>query len=144
MHQLLDIKKLLTRECRVKDHPPIGTGYKARLWCSQDGARKKKSKASNQPNIKNRDTVGMHQYDCDSSLVVICRKSDVSTDHVISVNLHHHDDHVPYFDVEMPSGALSYHPIFTIRSPKERPDGKPKNEYWEWEKLPALGEANPD
>jgi len=45
---------------------------------------------------------------------------------------------------EMPSEALSYQPVFTIRSPKARPDGKPKNEYWEWEKLPALGTANPD
>lgn len=47
-------------------------------------------------------------------------------------------------DYEIPSEALDYHPVFTIRSPKERPDGKPKSEYWEWEKLPALGEANPD
>jgi putative SOS response-associated peptidase YedK len=47
-------------------------------------------------------------------------------------------------DFEMPGANLDYYPVFTIRSPKERPDGKPKNEYWEWEKLPALGEANPD
>ena len=45
---------------------------------------------------------------------------------------------------EMPSENLDYHPVFTIRTPKERPDGKPKSEYWEWEKLPALGEANPE
>ncbi|HEY4151604.1 MAG TPA: SOS response-associated peptidase family protein [Chitinophagaceae bacterium] len=45
---------------------------------------------------------------------------------------------------EMPSEALSYRPVFTIRSPKARPDGKPKNEYWEWEKLPEPGTANPD
>jgi putative SOS response-associated peptidase YedK len=45
---------------------------------------------------------------------------------------------------EMPSEELDYHPVFTIRSPKERPDGKPKNEYWEWEKLPELGVGNPD
>jgi len=95
--------------CRVKDHPPIKNGYKARLWCSQDVARKKKSKAINGQDIKNRDTVGMHRYDCDSSLVVMCRKADAtldSSDHIILVNLRHHDDHVPYFDVEMPSGAL--------------------------------------
>ncbi|MEO6315951.1 MAG: SOS response-associated peptidase family protein [Chitinophagaceae bacterium] len=45
---------------------------------------------------------------------------------------------------EMPSDVLEYRPVFTIRSPKTRPDEKPKNEYWEWEKLPALGEMNPD
>lgn len=45
---------------------------------------------------------------------------------------------------EMPSEALNYRPVYTIRSPKSRPDGKPKNEYWEWEKLPELGTGNPD
>ena len=45
---------------------------------------------------------------------------------------------------EMPSDAMEYWPVFTVRTPKPRPDGLPKNEYWEWEKLPALGEANPD
>ena len=45
---------------------------------------------------------------------------------------------------EMPSDSLDYYPVYTIRSPKGRPDDRAKNEYWEWEKLPALGEANPD
>ncbi|WP_346238492.1 SOS response-associated peptidase family protein [Niabella insulamsoli] len=45
---------------------------------------------------------------------------------------------------EMPSEELDYHPVFTIRTAKMRPDGAPKDSYWEWEKLPALGEANPD
>ena len=44
---------------------------------------------------------------------------------------------------EMPSEELYYHPVFTIRSPKLRPDNKMKHEYWDWEKLPALGEMNP-
>lgn len=46
-------------------------------------------------------------------------------------------------DYTMPGDDLYYHPVYTIRSGKERPDGKPKNEYWEWENLPPLGEANP-
>jgi putative SOS response-associated peptidase YedK len=45
---------------------------------------------------------------------------------------------------EMPPEALDYRPVFTIRSAKARPDGQPKNAYWEWEKLPAPGTANPD
>lgn len=45
---------------------------------------------------------------------------------------------------EMPSEELDYHPVFTIRSPKLRPDNQPKNVYWEWEKLPELGTMNPD
>ncbi len=44
---------------------------------------------------------------------------------------------------EMPSEDLLYYPVDTIRSPNPRPDGKPKYEPFEWEKLPALGEANP-
>jgi len=47
-------------------------------------------------------------------------------------------------DYEMPSEELIYHPVFTIRSPKLRPDDQPKSAPWEWEKLPALGELNPE
>jgi putative SOS response-associated peptidase YedK len=39
---------------------------------------------------------------------------------------------------EMPSEALKYHPVFTIRGRTPRPDNKMKNESWEWEKLPEL------
>ncbi len=45
---------------------------------------------------------------------------------------------------EMPSEELDYHPVFTIRTPKLRADNKPKTAFWEWEKLPELGEMNPD
>lgn len=45
---------------------------------------------------------------------------------------------------QMPAEALTYHTVYTIRSSKERPDGKPKNAYWEWEQLPELGLGNPD
>ena len=46
---------------------------------------------------------------------------------------------------EMPSENLDYHPVWTIRTPKLRPDHKnSKEEYFEWEGLPALGEAMPD
>lgn len=45
---------------------------------------------------------------------------------------------------QLPSEELVYHPVFTIRSPKSRPDHQPKNVLWEWENLPPLGTANPD
>mgnify|MGYP005814161611 CR=1 FL=1 len=45
---------------------------------------------------------------------------------------------------EMPAPAMDYRPVFTIRGGKSRPDDQPKNMYWEWEKLPELGEGNPD
>ena len=53
------------------------------------------------------------------------------------------EEYKAILDFEMPSEQMIYHPVYTIRSPKPRPDDKPKNEYWEWEKLPALGEMNP-
>ncbi len=45
---------------------------------------------------------------------------------------------------EMPAEELDNWPVYTIRSPKLRPDDKIKTEPWEWELLPALGEMNPD
>ena len=39
---------------------------------------------------------------------------------------------------EMPPEELEYHTVYTIRSPKLRPDGKEKNEYYEWPGLPEL------
>ncbi len=45
-------------------------------------------------------------------------------------------------DFEMPPDEMSAHAVFTIRSPKSRPDDKSKMEPWEWEQLPALGDLN--
>lgn len=41
-------------------------------------------------------------------------------------------------DYEIPSTHLDYWPVYTIRSPKPRPDGKDKTEPYEWKDLPAL------
>ena len=54
------------------------------------------------------------------------------------------DEMQAILDYEMPSEQLHAMPVYTIRSAKARPDEKQKNEFWEWPKLPALGEANPD
>ncbi|MGZ5190712.1 MAG: SOS response-associated peptidase [Flavisolibacter sp.] len=40
---------------------------------------------------------------------------------------------------EMPSEAMQYEPVYTIRTTKERPDGKTKLEQFEWGSLPPLG-----
>lgn len=39
---------------------------------------------------------------------------------------------------QLPSKALAYTPVYTIRTTKERPDGKLKNECYAWEQLPEL------
>jgi putative SOS response-associated peptidase YedK len=54
------------------------------------------------------------------------------------------DEYQDILRFEMPSDELEYHPVFTIRSPKLRPDQLKKNEYWEWQSLPELGVADPD
>src|SRR5207237_1116784 len=40
---------------------------------------------------------------------------------------------------EMPSETLNYDPVYTIRTTKERPDGKGKLDTYEWANLPPLG-----
>ncbi len=44
---------------------------------------------------------------------------------------------------QIPSESLEAWPVFTIRSPKERPDGKQKYEPFEWPGLPKLGDDEP-
>jgi putative SOS response-associated peptidase YedK len=51
-----------------------------------------------------------------------------------------------YLDIlqyEMPEDKMEAITVYTIRSAKTRPDGKAKNEYWQWEKLPEPGTADP-
>ncbi|WP_236059448.1 SOS response-associated peptidase [Chitinophaga rhizophila] len=43
----------------------------------------------------------------------------------------------------IPSDQLDYHTVFTLNSKKVRPDGKPKDAYWEWPNLPDLGNDYP-
>jgi len=54
------------------------------------------------------------------------------------------DEYRAILGFEMPSEELEYYPVYTIRSSKGRPDYQPKDQPWEWEKLPALGDMNPD
>ncbi len=44
---------------------------------------------------------------------------------------------------ELPSEELEAWPVFSIRTTKTRSDGKLKNEPFEWEGLPELGNDNP-
>jgi putative SOS response-associated peptidase YedK len=43
---------------------------------------------------------------------------------------------------EMPEEKMMAITVYTIRSAKDRPDGKSKNEYWEWENLAEADLAN--
>ncbi len=46
-------------------------------------------------------------------------------------------------DYELPADELDYWPVHTIRTTKDRPDKKEKNEPFTWEKLPELGVDDP-
>ncbi len=43
-------------------------------------------------------------------------------------------------DYELPAETMDYHPVYTIRTTKERPDGKGKLERYDWPGLPLLGD----
>jgi hypothetical protein len=43
------------------------------------------------------------------------------------------------FAFEMPEEELEYDTVYTIRTKKERPDGKGKLEHYSWKNLPPLG-----
>ena len=47
-------------------------------------------------------------------------------------------DYKLILDFEMPSEELNYITVYTVRSPKLRPDDKAKNEYFKWQNLPEL------
>jgi len=81
-------------------------GHRTRFWCSQDEARKKKSKISEAPNVRHRDNVGMKRYPCRSRLYITCRGSTPGGDKTITIRLDHHAKHVHYIDVAMPPGAV--------------------------------------
>jgi len=82
------------------------TGYKTRLWCSQDEGKKQKLWKSDQEGVRHRDHIGMKRYGCRSRLVVTSRSANITGERVVSIRIQHHEKHPPYYDVEMPVEAL--------------------------------------
>ncbi|KAJ7221804.1 hypothetical protein C8J57DRAFT_1253883 [Mycena rebaudengoi] len=76
---------------RVKEYKALQKGVLARMWCSQDQDRKQKSRPSEREGVKPRDNLGMK------------RNSGKKT---VRVRLNHHEYHVHYYDVAMPSEAV--------------------------------------
>ena len=91
----------------VKDHTRLQQGHRTQLWCSQDDSRKKKAKPKEGPDVKHRDTIGMTRYGCRSKLIVSCAtRGTISTgSQTVTVRLHHHKNHQPYYDVALPPEA---------------------------------------
>ncbi|KAJ6473033.1 hypothetical protein C8R45DRAFT_1163371 [Mycena sanguinolenta] len=80
-----EIWKIAGYRFTVKDNRELKGGHRTRLWCCQDEARTKKSKASHDPNVRNRNNVGMKRY---------------------PLQLKHAQKHTSYTDVSMPAAAL--------------------------------------
>ncbi|KAF7358846.1 SWIM-type domain-containing protein [Mycena sanguinolenta] len=92
----------------VKDHRKLKSGHHTRYWCSQDENRKKKTKASQNPGIRNRDTLGMKRFPCHSKLSISCRVQKDNKDILdITVRVKHAAKHVHYEDVALPAAALA-------------------------------------
>jgi hypothetical protein len=83
-------------------------GYKTRLWCSQDEARKRKPHLSTNPDAKRRDNVGMQRFLCRSSLMVSSKPSRIPGMRLVTIKMHYHQKHKPYYDVAMPPEALDF------------------------------------
>ncbi|KAJ7757209.1 hypothetical protein DFH07DRAFT_742226, partial [Mycena maculata] len=103
-----EIREISHYRFTVRDHKKLKNGHHTRLWCSQDEARKKKFKSSDNPDIRNRDMVGMKRYRCGSFLSVRCQggeEEDAAP--TITVKLKHSGKHVSYLDISMPPAALA-------------------------------------
>ncbi|KAJ7621731.1 hypothetical protein DFH06DRAFT_1273581 [Mycena polygramma] len=102
-----EIWKLSGYRFTVKDHKKLKSGHRTRFYCSQDEARKKKSKATLHPDIRNRDNVGMKRFPCGSKLSISCRARKNDEEELdVTVQIKHAAKHVSYVDVSMPPEAL--------------------------------------
>ncbi|KAJ7660557.1 hypothetical protein B0H17DRAFT_1144927 [Mycena rosella] len=70
-------------------------------WSAQE-----KSKASQDPDVRNRDTLGMKRYRCRSKLAISCCTNEDDSQLTMSIQLRHRVKHTPYVDVAMPEAAL--------------------------------------
>lgn len=92
----------------VKENIPLVNGYKTRHWCCQDKDRKQQCRPSQRVGAKQRDTLGMHRYECKSKLNISCRSnlSRGENTRTITIWLEHQKKHVPYYDVALPLEAV--------------------------------------
>ena len=93
----------------IKDNIPSQNGHKTRFWCCQDENQKSKSQPSQNSSAKPRDTIGMHCYSCKSKLNISVQANNCTREntYTITIWLEHHNKHVPYYDVTLPSRAAA-------------------------------------
>lgn len=91
----------------VRQNIGLTAGHKTRYYCSQDHEKKQKMRPSTRDGAKHRDNVGMRRYNCQSRLNISCKASPTIDVCVITVYIHHHEAHIPYYDVALPSEAAA-------------------------------------
>ncbi|KAK1216777.1 hypothetical protein PQX77_001906 [Marasmius sp. AFHP31] len=101
----LEVWRAIGYRFTVKENKKLPTGWRTRYFCSQDRARKKKSKKVSDAE-KHRDNLGMKRFDCKSKLVITSHT--VNDEVEVYVRLDHHDSHLQYTDVSLPESALEY------------------------------------
>jgi hypothetical protein len=92
---------------RVKDHLGLKYGWRTRLYCCQDLARKKKYRPSQKTGAKPRENSGMPRFLCQSSLRVTYHTGMKYESNMgrVFIRLEHHYPYVEYEDVGMPEEA---------------------------------------
>ncbi|KAF8521379.1 hypothetical protein BU17DRAFT_45849, partial [Hysterangium stoloniferum] len=79
-----------------------GIYCKTCFWCCQDAKQKQKSCPSQREGAKHCDTLGMEWFNCQSRLILSCKKGSSADECIIIVHLHHYTKHKAYYDVAMP------------------------------------------
>src|SRR5258705_11137428 len=71
--------------------------------------KKKKKKPMMGPDVRHRDTPGMERFNCNSKLILSCaaRGPGMTQTWTVMVQLYHHRNHRPYYDVTLPSEAAA-------------------------------------
>ncbi|KAF9460337.1 hypothetical protein BDZ94DRAFT_1266321 [Collybia nuda] len=88
----------------IKDHPRTKIGHKTRLWCSQDVShRSKSSKAAAKPRTSTEGVaLAKTRYPCRSGLLIASRDEGEPGFFLVTVRMHHHVAHEPYYDATLP------------------------------------------
>ncbi|KAJ7456296.1 hypothetical protein B0H11DRAFT_2160964 [Mycena galericulata] len=100
-----EVWKVTGYRFRVKENKTSKNGFLTRMWCSQDQARKQKSRPSDRAGAKHHDTLGMKCYPCESGMRIACMGTNGQK--TVRIRLNHHDSHVHYYDVTMPAAAVA-------------------------------------
>ncbi|KAJ6631995.1 hypothetical protein B0H10DRAFT_1937725 [Mycena sp. CBHHK59/15] len=102
-----EIWKISSYWFTVKDHRKLKSGHQTCFWCIQDELRKKKSKSSQNPDVRNCNNVGMKRYPHRSRLLINRRTGeDTDGELAVTMKLKHMGKHISYVNVLMPQEAL--------------------------------------